>query len=162
MPIEIACVHPKFSSFVQMSLTLTGLLVKLAGGSLTGKNTSLMRDPNPPKFVPHETASRLFTGPFGAGRELKKSFRLSNTPAPKAVFTKGAPGRFVTWTGRSVRNCLRLDQKLSGIRRAGAPNFGTAAAGTGTASFLEADTPGFFKSAGTRLTISPGTIFPLI
>src|SRR5580765_2442331 len=162
MAKEIACVQRKFSSFVQMSFTLIGLLVKFAGGSFAGKKASLMRDPNPPKLVPQETASRLFTGPFGTGRELKKSFRLSKTPAPNAAFTKGAPGRFVTFTGRSVRNCLRLDQKLSGISRAGAPNRGTAAAGTGTAGLAEPDTPGFFNSGGTRLTIRPGTIFPLI
>src|SRR5580698_7119267 len=157
------CVHPKFSSFVQMSFTFTGLLVKFAGGSFAGKNASLMRDPKPPKFVPQETARRLFTGPFGTGRELKKSLKLSITPAPNTVFTKGAPGRSVTLTGRSVRNCLRLDQKLSGISRSGAPNLGTAAAGTGTASWSrEADTPDFIASGGTRLTIRSGTIFPLV
>src|SRR5580704_12980656 len=130
---EIICVQPKFSSFVQMSFTFTGLLVKFAGGSFAGKNASLMREPNPPKFVPHDTASRLFTGPFGTGRELKKSLKLSKTPAPNPGFTNGASARSLTLIGRSVRNCLRLDQKLSGMSRAGAPNRGTAVAGTGTA-----------------------------
>src|SRR5208282_3404104 len=128
MPMEMACVQPKFSSLVQMSRTLTGLLVKFAGGSFAGKKTSLMRLPKPPKFVPQETASRLFTGPLGTGRELKKSLKLSKTPAPNEGFTNGAPGRSLTLTGRSVRNCFRLDQKLSGISKSGAPNFGTAAA----------------------------------
>src|SRR5580693_9476541 len=133
MANEIICVQPKFSSFVQMSFTFTGLLVKFAGGSFAGKKASLMREPNPPKLVPQETARRLFTGPLGTGRELKKSMKLSKTPAPKAVFVKGASARSRTLTGRSVRNCLRFDQKLSGMRRAGAPNLGTAEAGTGTA-----------------------------
>src|SRR5690242_4764207 len=122
MAKEMACVHRKFSSFVQISFTRMGLLVKFAGGSFAGKNSSLMRPPNPPKFVSQDTASRLLTGPFGTGRELKTSFKLSNTPPPNAGFTKGAPGRFATLTGFSVRNCLRLDQKLSGISRGGAPN----------------------------------------
>src|SRR5580700_11920690 len=103
-----------------MSFTFTGLLVKFAGGSFVGKKTSLMRDPNPPKFVPQETASPLFTAPFGTGRELKKSLKLSTTPVPNPGFTNGASARSLTLTGRSVKNCLRLDQKLSGIRRAGA------------------------------------------
>src|SRR5277367_789640 len=128
------CVHPKFSSFVQMSFTRTGLLVKFAGGSLVGKKTSLIREPNPPKFAPHDTANRLFTGPFGPGRELTKSLKLSTTPAPNAGFTKGAPARSCTFIGRSVRNCFRFDQKLSGISKAGAPNWGTADAGTGMTS----------------------------
>src|SRR5215472_16764102 len=113
MAMEVNCVQPKFSSLVQMSFTRMGLLVKLAGGSFAGKKNSLMRPPKPPKLEPQETASRLFTGPLGAGRELKKSPRLEKTLPPKLVFTKGAPGRSVTLTGRSVRNCLRFDQKLS-------------------------------------------------
>src|SRR5271168_644805 len=129
----MTCVHPKFSSFVQMSFTFTGLLVKFAGGSFGGKKASLRRIPNPPKFAPQETARRLFTGPFGTGRELKKSLKLSKTPVPNPGFTNGASARSRTFTGRSVKNCLRLDQKLSGMSSAGAPNLGTAAAGTGTA-----------------------------
>src|SRR5580700_5260226 len=146
-----------------MSFTFTGLLVKFAGGSFAGKKASLIREPNPPKLVPQETARRLFTGPFGTGRELKKSLKLSKTPAPNAVLVKGASARSLSLTGRSVRNCLRFDQKLSGMSRAGAPNLGTADAGTGMAGRSpEADTPGFVTSGGTRLTIRPGTIFPLI
>src|SRR5580692_6917002 len=145
-----------------MSFTFTGLLVKFAGGSFVGKKTSLMRDPNPPKFVPQETARRLLTGPFGTGRELKKSLKLSNTPVPKPGLTNGASARSRTLTGRSVKNCLRLDQKFVGIRIEGGPNLGTAAAGTGTASCAEADTPPLVASGGTRLTIRSGTIFPLV
>src|SRR6202040_427604 len=129
----MTCVHPKFSSFVQMSFTFTGLLVKFAGGSFAGKKASLIRAPNPPKLVPQETARRLFTGPFGTGRELKKSLKLSKTPVPNPGFTNGASARSLTLTGRSVRNCLRLDQKFVGMRMEGGPNLGTAVAGTGTA-----------------------------
>src|SRR5580698_96246 len=132
MAKEITWVHPKFSSFVQMSFTFTGLLVKFAGGSFAGKKTSLIREPNPPKFVPHDTARRLFTGPFGIGRELKKSLKLSNTPVPNPGFTNGASARSRTLTGRSVKNCLRFDQKFVGINIEGGPNLGTAAAGTTT------------------------------
>src|SRR5579862_6017553 len=156
-------VHPKFSSFVQMSFTLTGLLVKFAGGSFVGKKTSLMREPKPPKFAPHETARRLLTGPFGTGRDVKKSLKLSNTPVPNPGFTNGASARSRTLMGRSVKNCLKLDQKFVGIRIEGGPNLGTAPAGTGTTSRLpEADTPPFVASGGTKLTIRSGTIFPLI
>src|SRR5258708_1642799 len=83
MPMETTCVQPKFSSFVQISFTLTGLLVTRNGGSFAGKKTSLTRSPNPPKLVPQLTARRLFTGPFGMGRELKNSLRprRHRTPA---------------------------------------------------------------------------------
>src|SRR2546422_2342752 len=58
--IETACVQPKFSSFVQMSLTFTGLLVTRSGGNLVGAKNSFSRCPKPPKLAPHCTASRLF------------------------------------------------------------------------------------------------------
>src|SRR5579859_2290173 len=150
----------KFSSFVQMSRTLMGLLVKFAGGNLAGKKNSFSRAPKPPKLLPQETASRLFTGPLGAGPERIKSLKFSTTPPPNAIFTNGASGRFFTFTGRSVRNCFRFDQKLSLRRILGAPNLGTAVAGTGTAGWLDEERPGFFNSAGTRLTIKPCTISP--
>src|ERR1700726_492761 len=126
MAKEIIWVQPKFSSLVQMSFTFTGLLVKFAGGSFAGKKASLIREPNPPKLLPQETARRLFTGPFGTGRELKKSLKLSKRPVPNPGFTNGASAHSLTLTGRSVKNCLRLDQKLSGMRSAVAPNLGTA------------------------------------
>src|SRR5256886_552625 len=113
-----------------MSFTLIGLTAKGKGACFGGEKNSLMRVPKPPKFDPHATASLLFTGPLAAGLELKKSFRLSPTPVPKDVCVKGASLRSRTLTGRSVRNCLRLDQKLSGMRMAGASNLGTAEAGT--------------------------------
>src|SRR2546427_5304299 len=131
-PMAITWLQPKFSSLDQMSFTLIGLTAKGKGGCFGGEKNSLMRVPKPPKFDPHATASLLFTGPLAAGRELKKSFRLSPTPVPKDVCVKGASLRSRTLTGRSVRNCLRLDQKLSGMRMSGRSNLGTAEAGTGT------------------------------
>src|SRR2546421_3191469 len=116
-----------------MSFTLIGLTAKGKGACFGGEKNSLMRVPKPPKFDPHATASLLFTSPLAAGLELKKSFRLSPTPLPKEVCVKGASLRSRTLTGRSMRNCLRLDQKLSGMRMSGRSNLGTAEAGTGTA-----------------------------
>src|SRR6266403_1609130 len=65
-----------------------------------------------------------------------------------------------TLTGRSVRNCFRFDQKLSGMRRSGFVNFGTADVGTGTAGPRPAeDTLGFVISGGSRLMNLPGTVY---
>src|SRR2546430_8574403 len=115
-----------------MSFTLIGLTAKGKGACFGGEKNSLMRVPKPPKFDPHATASLLFTGPLAAGLDLKKSFRLSPTPVPKEVCVKGASLRSRTLTGRSMKNCLRLDQKLSGMRMAGASNLGTTEAGHAT------------------------------
>jgi len=109
-----------------MSFTRIGFTAKGSGACFGGEKNSLMRVPKPPKFDPQATASLLFTGPLGAGRELKKSLRLSPTPVPNDVCVNGASLRSRTLTGRSVRNCFRLDQKLSGMRISGAANFGTA------------------------------------
>src|SRR5258708_27431996 len=148
-PIASTWLQPKFSSFDQMSFTFTGFTAKGKGGCFGGEKNSLMRVPKPPKFDPQATASLLFTGPLGAGRELKNSFRLSPTPVPKDVWVKGAPLRSRTLIGRSVKNCFRLDQKLSGMRMSGASNFGTAEAGTETAGARPAvDTLGFVISGG--------------
>src|SRR6266481_206974 len=125
-PKAIAWLQPNFSSFDQMSFTFTGFTAKGRGACFGGEKNSLMRVPNPPKFDPHATARRLFTGPLGTGPELKKSFRLSTTPAPNDVFVKGASARSRTLIGRSMKNCFRLDQKLSGMRISGLTNFGTA------------------------------------
>jgi len=60
--------------------------------------------------------------------------------------------------GLSIRNCLRFDQKLSGMRIAGASNFGTAEDGTGTAGLgPPEDTFGFVTPGGRRLINLPGT-----
>src|SRR5467141_3805438 len=159
-PTASTWLQPKFSSFDQMSFTLMGFTAKGRGGCFGGEKKSLTRVPKPPKFDPQATASLLFTGPLGAGREVKNSFRLSPTPVPKDVWVKGAPLRSRTLMGRSVKNCLRLDQKLSGMRMSGASNFGTAEAGTGTArSRPAADTLGFVISGGRRLINLPGTVF---
>src|SRR5258707_8994280 len=151
---------PKFSSFDQMSFTLIGFTAKGRGACLGGEKNSLMRVPNPPKFDPQATASRLFTGLFEAGLDLKNSARLSLRPVPKDVCVKGASLRSRTLTGRSVRNCFRFDQKLSGMRMSGLANFGTAEYGTATAGFgRPADTLGFVISGGRRLINLPGTIY---
>src|SRR6266478_3179820 len=134
-PMAITWLQPKFSSLDQMSFTFTGFTAKGKGGCFGGEKNSLMR-------------------------ELKNSFRLSPTPVPKDVWVKGAPLRSRTLIGRSVKNCFRLDQKLSGMRMSGASNFGTAEAGTGTAgSRPAADTLGFVISGGRRLINLPGTVF---
>src|SRR5258708_33375017 len=159
-PTASIWLQPKFSSLDQMSFTVIGLTAKGKGACFGGEKNSLMRVPKPPKFDPHATASLLFTGPLAAGRELKKSFRLSPTPVPKDVCVKGASLRSRTLTGRSVRNCFRLDQKLSGMRISGLANWGTADAGTGTAgSAPAADTLAFVISGGRRLINLPGTVY---
>src|SRR5260370_3876374 len=159
-PMAITWLQPKFSSLDQMSFTFTGFTAKGKGGCFGGEKNSLMRVPKPPKFDPQATANLLFTGPLGAGPELKKSFRLSPTPVPKDVCVKGASLRSRTLTGRSVRNCFRLDQKLSRMRISGLANFGTAEAGTGTAgSGPAADTLALVISGGRRLINLPGTVY---
>src|SRR5216684_2023256 len=158
-PMASTWLQPKFSSFDHISFTRIGFTAKGSGACFGGEKYSLMRVPKPPKFDPQATASLLFTGPLGAGRELKNSFRLSPTPVPKDVWVKGASLRSRTLMGRSVKNCFRLDQKLSGMRMSGASNFGTAEAGTETAGARPAvDTLGFVISGGRRLINLPGTV----
>ncbi len=159
-PTASIWLQPKFSSFDQMSFTLIGLTAKGRGACFGGEKNSLMRVPKPPKFDPQETANLLFTGPLTAGLELKKSLRLEPTPIPNDVLVKGASARSRTLIGRSTRNCLRFDQKLSGIRIAGGSNFGTAEDGTGTAGREPAeDTLGFVIPGGSRLINLPGTVY---
>src|SRR6266851_10378383 len=151
---------PKFSSFDQMSFTFIGRIPGGRGACFGGEKKSLMRVPKPPKFDPQATASLLFTGLFEAGLELKNSLRFSPTPVPKDVCVKGASLRSRTLIGRSTRNCLRFDQKLSGMRISGLANFGTAEAGTETAGSRPApDTLARFRSRGRRSIISPGTVY---
>src|SRR5690349_17011929 len=121
------------------------------GGGLVGEKNSLMRYPKPPKFAPQLTARRLFSGPFGTGLDLKKSFRLSPKPPPYSSGISGDCTSPRTFTGFSVRNCLRLDQNPSVTTRSGVRNLGTAEAGTGTCDCaLEADAPGLFISGGNK------------
>src|SRR5258706_192526 len=151
---------PKFSSFDQMSFTLIGFIPGGSGACLGGEKKSLIRSPNPPKLAPQATASLLFTRPRDAGPLRKNSARLPVTPDPNVVCVKGASLRSRTLTGRSVRNCFRFDQKLSGIRRSGLVNFGTLEDGTGTAGPRAAeDTLGFVISEGSRLMNLPGTVY---
>src|SRR6266478_9320251 len=159
-PMASTWLQPKFSSFDHISFTRIGFTAKGSGACFGGEKNSLMRVPKPPKFDPQATASLLFTGPLGVGLELKKSFRLSPTPVPKDVCVKGAPLRSRTLTGRSTRNCLRFDQKLSGMRISGFANFGTAEAGTGTAGSRPAtDTLALLGSRGRRSINLPGTVY---
>src|SRR5690348_5366017 len=119
----------KFSSFDQISLTLIGLIPGGKGGCLGGEKNSLMRVPKLPKPTPQLTANLLFTGRFPPGVERKDSARLPKKPAPKDVCVNGASLRSRILIGRSVRNCLRFDQKSSGTRIFGLPNLGTYGAG---------------------------------
>src|SRR5208283_4552001 len=155
----IAWVQPKFSSLDQMSLTLTGLIPGGRGACFGGLKKSLMRSVNPPKFPPQSTSRRLFTTVLGAAGAEKKNFRLSPNPEPKEFLVKGASGRSITLTGRSKRNCFRLDQKLSAIRMSGVPKFGSAELGTGITSSGPLRL-GLLISSGRRL-MNPGTFVPL-
>src|SRR6266571_8019011 len=158
--IASAWLEPNFSSLDQMSFTLMGVIPGGRGGCFGGEKNSLMRAPNPPKFAPQLTANLLFIGRFPPGVDRKDSARLPKKPAPKEVCVKGASLRSRTLMGRSVRNCLRFDQKLSGMRISGLVNLGTAEAGTGTAGFRPAeDTLGFVISGGRRLIKLPGTVY---
>src|ERR1700676_743478 len=114
-PNAMIWLQPKFSSFDQISFTLTGLIPAGSGAIFVGEKNSRMRSRNPPKFAPQATAKRLFTGPFGTGRELKNSLRFPPTLSPYSVGISGDLKSPRTFTGRSNRNCLRFDQKLSGI-----------------------------------------------
>ncbi len=159
-PTASAWLVPKFSSFDQMSFTFIGRIPGGSGGCFGGEKKSLIRSPNPPKFAPQATANLLFTCRLDAGRGCKNSARLPMTPEPKVVCEKGASLRSRTLIGRSTRNCLRFDQKLSGMRMSGLVNLGTAEAGTGTPGFRPAeDTLGFVISGGRRLIKLPGTVY---
>src|SRR5690242_13285517 len=120
-----AWLEPNFSSLDQMSLTLMGVIPGGRGGCLGGEKNSLMRVPKPPKLAPQATANLLLMGRLPPGAERKDSARLPKKPAPKFVCVNGASLRSRILIGRSVRNCLRFDQKSSGTRIAGRPNLGT-------------------------------------
>src|SRR6266446_2338058 len=159
-PIASIWLVPKFSSFDQISFTLISFIPGGRGACFGGEKKSLSRLPNPPKFDPQATASLLFTRPLDAGRGRKNSARLPAIPEPKFVCVKGASLRSRTLTGRSTRNCLRFDQKLSGMRISGLANFGTAEAGTGTAGSRPArDTLALLGSRGRRSINLPGTVY---
>src|SRR5438046_1146240 len=98
----------KFSSLVQMSLTLTGLIPGGKGACFGGEKNSLTRVPKVPKLPPQETARRLLTGRFFSGSGRKYSARLPNSPAPKEVRMKGASLR--------SRTLKTLGQKLLEVR----------------------------------------------
>src|SRR5271165_3284366 len=154
----IAWVQPKFSSLDQISFTLIGLIPGGNGACFGGLKKSFKRSPKPPKLPPQSTSSRLFTGPLGVAGEEKKNLRFSVSPEPKEFFVNGTSARSTIFTGRSRRNCFRLDQKLSGMRSAGLPKFGNAELGTGMTSSGPVRL-GRLNSSGRRL-INPGTFVP--
>src|SRR6266478_8202468 len=151
-PTEIACVQPKFSSLDQISLTRTGFTSKGSGASLVGENSSFSRAPKPPNPSTQPVDSLLLNWPFGARRPLKYSPTFSQNPPPYSVGIRADFTSPRTFTGRSKRNCFRLDQKLSGIRMAGRPKRGTGAEGV-----LERVSSTFGRCGGPKLSIVAGT-----
>src|SRR5258708_15516566 len=112
----------------------------------------------PPKLQLQPTSSRLLMGPLRALGPYRKNFRFSPKAEPKEFFVKGTSLRSMILTGRSVRNCFKLDQKSSGMRCAGIPKFGKAFLGTAIAS-SGPERFGFRSSFGRRLLV-PGTVVP--
>src|ERR1051325_10233501 len=152
-PMEIACVQPKFSSFDQISFTLTGFTSNGNGACLGGENSSFRRVPNPPNPSTQPVESLLSVCPFGAFRPLKNSPTFSQNPPPYSVGIRSDFTSPRIFTGRSKRNCFRLDQKLSGINIGGRPNLGTG----GDVRFV-AEPSTFGRCGGPRLSIVPGKI----
>src|ERR1700675_3557880 len=153
----IAWVQPKFSSLDQISFTWTGLIP--AGiTARVGEKNSFNCSTKPPKLPPQSTSSRLSTGVLRTLGPERKNFRFSRRPEPKEFLVKGTSVRSMILTGRSRRNCFRLDQKSSGIRCAGVPKSGSALLGTGITS-SGPERFGLLSSFGRRL-IKPGTVIP--
>src|SRR5260370_42059519 len=84
-PTEIPCVQPKFSSFVQISLTRTDFTSNGSGASFVGENSSLIRALKPPNPSTQPVESLLLNSPFGARRPLKNSLTFSQNPPPYSV-----------------------------------------------------------------------------
>src|SRR5215510_10193541 len=102
--MEITCVHPKFSSLVQISCTRTGFTSKGSGACLAGEKNSLIREPNPPKPSTQPVERRLLDLPFGTGRLAKNSPTLFQKPSP---YWEGIRVDFTSpriLTGRSNKN----------------------------------------------------------
>src|SRR5208283_3477580 len=117
-----------------MSLTFTGLIPGGRGGCLEGWKNSFRRSVKLPKLPPQSTSRRLLTTVLETAGAEKKNRKLSRMPEPKVFLVNGTSLRSVILTGRSVRNCFRLDQKLSGIKCDGTPKSGNAAFETGIIS----------------------------
>src|SRR5437016_11574590 len=152
-PTERICVQPKFSSLVQISFTFIGFISNGSGAILVGENSSFNREPNPPNPSTQPFASLLFIGPLGTGRLLKNSLTLSQKPPPYCVGIKSDFTSPRILTGRSNRNCFRLDQKLSGISIGGRPKFGTA----DDCAFEPGSSPSG-RRGDPKFSIVPGTI----
>src|SRR6266481_123525 len=153
----MACVQPKFSSLDQISFTWTGLIP--AGiTARVGEKNSFNCPMKPPKLPPQSTSRRLLIGLLRTLGPERKNFRFSPRPEPKVFLVKGTSLRSMILTGRSRRNCFRLDQKSSGIRWAGVPKSGSALLGTGIIS-SGPERFGLLSSFGRRF-MKPGTVVP--
>src|ERR1700730_19099119 len=105
-----------------------------SGAGLLGEKNSFNRSGKLPKLPPQSTSSRLLIGAFDAAGADRKNRRFSFSPEPNEDFVNGTSSRSIILTGRSNRNCLKLDQKSSGIRCAGVPKSGSASRETGITS----------------------------
>src|SRR5215469_16380546 len=133
-----------------MSLTFTGWIPGGRGAGLDGRKNSLRRSVKPPKLPPQSTSRRLLTTAFETLGAERKNLRFSAMPEPKEFLVKGTSERSTILTGRSKRNCLRFDQKSSGIADS---DTGTICSGP--------ERLGFLNSSGRRL-ISPATCYPRV
>src|SRR5258708_4200306 len=107
-PIEITWVQPKFSSLVQISLTLIGLISNGSGACLAGAKNSFSREPNPPNPSTQPFASLLLIGPFGTGRLLKNSPPVPQNPPPSSPRLNTTLRSPRILTARSNMNCFTL------------------------------------------------------
>src|SRR5260370_5723702 len=117
-----------------MCLIVIGLMAGGRGAGLDGWKNSFRRSLKLPKLPPQSTSRRLLTMVLDTAGAEKKKRKFSRMPEPKVFLVKGTSLRSVILTGRSVRNCFRLDQKLSGIKCDGTPKSGNPAFGTGPTS----------------------------
>src|SRR5260370_38785997 len=104
-----------------MCLIVIGLMAGGRGAGLDGWKNSFRRSVKLPKLPPQSTSRRLLTIVLETAGAEKKKRRLSRMPEPKVFLVKGTSLRSVILTGRSVTNCFRLDQKVSGIHVHGRP-----------------------------------------
>src|SRR5271165_2689010 len=149
-PMEIVCVQPKFSSFDQISFTLIGVIPGGSAAGLLGEKNSFKRSVKLPKLPPQSTSNFLLIGALRTFGACRKKFRFSRSPAPNDLRANGPSVCSPILTGRSNRNCFKLDQMLSGIRCSGVVNSGRAEVGIGTTSSGPLRL-GLLNSSGRRL-----------
>src|SRR5271168_121753 len=126
------------------------------GAGLLGEMNSFSRSRKLPKFPPQSTSNPLLIGAFEAGGADRKNLRFSLSPEPNDDFVNGTSLRSVILTGRSTRNCLRLDQKSFGIICAGLSKSGSASRDTGITSSGPVRF-GRLNSSGSKFN-GPGTV----